>query len=332
MEISAILNTLFAAIVYPGLIFITALALFSEWFYRKAVARMQNRMGPAYTGPFGILQPLADMLKLFLAKEVKKQRYSSILLAEIGLAITIACVVASILMLPLSPIRFSAPYDIVVLFYLYGVWHFIGLVIAALAYPNPFVVAGLSRLIALTIVIEPSLFASLLVPVILSSTSCQPQYSIICAATNSWSLWFRSPLTFISMLIALVATLVSLQAKLWLKPFDIPEAEQELIAGHITEFSGSVLALYNLSHDIKLAFSALLITYLFLGGPYPFKHLSFEGVLTLVIKYLVVLYILTTVRASFGRRRIEQGINIVMKYSLMPSFIALIISLIAATI
>ena len=179
VPIPVVLDTLFAAIVYPGLIFITALALFSEWFYRKATARMQNRMGPSYTGPFGILQPLADILKLLLAKEVKRQRYSSILLAEIGLSITIASVITCLLMLPISPVRFSGPYDIIILVYLYGVWHFVGLVIAALAYPNPFVVAGLSRLIALTVVIEPALFSSLLVPTLLSSTYCQPQYSVI---------------------------------------------------------------------------------------------------------------------------------------------------------
>ncbi len=327
-----ILNTLVATIIFPGLIFITALGLFSEWFYRKAVARMQNRMGPAYTGPFGILQPLADMLKLFLAKEVKKQRYSSILLAELGLVIAIASIVASLFMLPLSPIRFSAPYDIIVLMYLYGVWHFIGLVIAALAYPNPFVVAGLSRLIALTVVIEPSIFASLLVPAILVSSSCQQPFSIICIATNSWSAWFKSPLAFVAMALALASLIVSLLAKLWLKPFDIPEAEQELIVGHITEFSGGLLALYNLSHDIKFAFAAILITYLFLGGPYPYSHLSIEGIVLLIVKYLAALYVLTLIRASFGRRRIEQGISLIMKYSLIPSIIAIVLSITAVII
>uniref|UniRef100_A0A7C4JKL1 NADH-quinone oxidoreductase subunit H n=1 Tax=Ignisphaera aggregans TaxID=334771 RepID=A0A7C4JKL1_9CREN len=327
-----ILYILFALIVFPGLIFSTALALFSEWFYRKTAARMQNRMGPSYTGPVGLLQPLADLLKLFLIKEVKKQKYASITLAEVGLGISIASAIASLLLLPLSPIRLSAPYDVLVLVYLYAVWHFIGLVIAILAYPNPFVIAGLSRLIALTCVIEPAMFASILVPVMLASTSCTPKYSIICATTNSWKLWSSSPLAFVSMLIALAAIIVAMQAKLGLKPFDIPEAEQELIAGHITEFSGSLLALYNLSHDIKLAFSSILITYLFLGGPYPYRHLSVEGILLLVAKFMAILFILTLIRASYGRRRIEQGITLVMKYSLLPSIIALILAYLATTI
>ncbi|MEM4040877.1 MAG: NADH-quinone oxidoreductase subunit H, partial [Ignisphaera sp.] len=150
--------------------------------------------------------------------------------------------------------------------------------------------------------------------------------------TNSWRLWFNSPLTFISMFLALLSIIVATQAKLGLKPFDIPEAEQELIAGHITEYSGSILALYNLLHDIKLAFSALLITYLFLGGPYPYRHLSITGITLLVIKYIAVLYILSLLRASFGRRRIDQGIVMIMKYSLIPSIAALLISIITLII
>ncbi|MEM1683247.1 MAG: complex I subunit 1 family protein [Ignisphaera sp.] len=330
--INEYLYTLFVAIVFPGLFFMIAIALFSEWFYRKVVARMQNRMGPAYTGPMGILQPLADILKLLLVKEVKKQRYSSLILAEVGMAIAIASIIVSVFMLPISPLRFSAPYDIVVLLYLYAVWHFIGLAIAVLAYPNPFVIAGLSRLIALTVVIEPAIFSSILVPAILTSTNCLPIYSILCISTNSWRLWFNSPLTFISMFLALLSIIVATQAKLGLKPFDIPEAEQELIAGHITEYSGSILALYNLLHDIKLAFSALLITYLFLGGPYPYRHLSITGITLLVIKYIAVLYILSLLRASFGRRRIDQGIVMIMKYSLIPSIAALLISIITLII
>lgn len=332
--INEILYILFAVIVFPGLVFTTSLALFSEWFYRKVTARMQNRMGPAYTGPLGLLQPLADLLKLLMVKEVKRQRYSSVTLAEIGLGISIASVIASVLLLPISPIRFSAQYDVIILIYLYAVWHFIGMVLAVLAYPNPFTVAGLSRLIALTVVIEPILFGSILVPMIMLSKKCvdYPIYSIMCSSTKSWSLWFSSPIAFIAMALALVSAIIATQAKLGLKPFDIPEAEQELIAGHITEFSGTILALYNLSHDIKLAFSALLITYVLLGGPYPYKHLSIEGIALLVLKFFAILFILVWIRASYGRRRIDQGISLVMKYGLLPSVIALILSFIAIII
>lgn len=320
---------LIAIFIFPGLVFISSLALFSEWLFRKLTARMQNRMGPSYTGPIGVIQPFADLIKLLFAKEVKKQRYSTITLAEIGLIISISSVIVSLLLLPISPIRLAAPYDIVILIYFYTVWHVVGLIIAVLAYPNPFTVAGLSRLIAITVVVEPTIFTALLIPTILASNAgCTPQYSIICASTRSWSLWTESPLSFIGMALGLVSMFVASQAKLGLKPFDIPEAEQELIAGHITEYSGALLALYNLSHDIKLTFTALIITYIFLGGPYPYRHLSLLGVVLLIIKYLISLTVLTTLRASFGRFRIDQGLGTVMKYGLLLSIIGLIAAVI----
>jgi len=316
-------------LIFPGLMFITSLALFSEWLLRKLAARMQNRMGPSYTGPIGIIQPFADLIKLLFAKEVKKQRYSAIGMAEIGLILSISSVVVSLLLLPISPIRFASTYDIIVFIYFYAVWHTIGLIIAVLSYPNPFTVAGLSRLIAITVVVEPTVFIALLIPTLLASNmGCTPQYSIFCASTWSWRLWLESPTSFIAMALGLVSILIASQAKLGLKPFDIPEAEQELIAGHITEYSGTLLALYNLSHDIKLAFTALIITYLFLGGPYPYGHLNIAGILLLILKYLASLTVLTAIRASFGRFRIDQGLNIIMKYGLAPSIAGLIAALI----
>ncbi|MCS7111706.1 MAG: NADH-quinone oxidoreductase subunit H [Ignisphaera sp.] len=318
-----------SALLFPGLVFLTSLALFSEWVYRKLTARMQNRMGPSYTGPMGVMQPFADLIKLLFAKEVKRQRYAAIGLAEIGLIISISSIVASLLLFPISPLRFAAPYDIIVLIYFYAVWHTIGIIIAVLAYPNPFTVTGLSRLIAITVVVEPAVFISLLIPVLLASNiGCAPQYSILCTAAWSWRLWLESPASFIAMALGLISVLIASQAKLGLKPFDIPEAEQELIAGHITEYSGTMLALYNLSHDIKLAFTALMVVYLFLGGPYPYRHLSTAGILLLIVKYLISLMILTVIRSSFGRLRIDQGLNIVAKYSLVPSIIGLMVSLI----
>jgi len=326
MDLTLMLISIF---VFPGLIFITSLALFSEWFFRKLAARMQNRMGPSYTGPIGVLQPFADLIKLLIAKEVKKQRYSATTIAEIGLIISMSSIIVSLLLLPISPIRLTAPYDIVIFIYFYAVWHVIGLLIAVLAYPNPFTVAGLSRLIAITVIVEPTIFAALLIPTILTSNmGCTPPYSIICASMYSWKLWLESPLSFIAMVLGLVSMLIASQAKLGLKPFDIPEAEQELIAGHITEYSGSLLALYNLSHDIKLAFTAIIITYIFLGGPYPYRHLSIAGLALLILKYIISLAILTIIRASFGRLRIDQGLNIIMKYGLLPSILGLIFAII----
>jgi len=316
-----------SALVFPGLVFLSSLSFFSEWFLRKVVARMQNRMGPAYVGPAGILQPFADFLKLYLAKEVKIQRYSSPLQAKVGLSIAIAAIVTATLMLPLSPLRFAAPYDVIVFVYLCAVWVTVGLIIATLSYPNPLTLAGISRFVALAAIVEPSWVAAIFVPITLcTAMKATPPFSILATSMNAWRAWFSIP-GFIAMALGLWSAVVASQAKTMLKPFDIPEAEQELIAGHVTEFSGRVLAMYNMLHDMELAFSALVITYLFLGGPYPYGHTSPVGIVVLVVKYLLVLFTLVTLRACMGRLRIDQAISIVLKYSLIPALAGLAIAI-----
>ncbi|ADM28695.1 respiratory-chain NADH dehydrogenase subunit 1 [Ignisphaera aggregans DSM 17230] len=326
MNIGDILMLLISLIVFPGLIFISASSLFTEWFIRKVTARIQNRMGPSYTGPFGILQPFIDFIKLIGVKELKLQRYSSTMLAGLGLLMAIGALVSSLLLLPISIVRIQAPYDVIVLIYLTVVWTLIGLIIAALSYPNPFTIAGVSRMLALATFVEPAWVVALLVPFIATSKLYNCSYSVLCTSRYTLSILGINPLYILPYILGIIAILVASQAKLMYKPFDIPEAEQELISGHITEFSGPVLALYNLAHDIETTVIALIVVYIYLGGPYPYPHLSVPGALLLIIKYFIIVTIITIIRSVFGRFRIDDAIRSIIKYSLTISIIALILS------
>jgi len=324
---------LFALLVFPGLFFTVALALFSEWYLRKIVARMQNRMGPSYVGPFGILQPLADFLKLVMSKEEVVQKFSLSWVPKAMALTGIGAAVASLLFLPISPFRVVAPYDFVVYLYICSLWVPVSIVFMGLSAPNPFVSAGISRLLSLFIATEPVWFAAVLVPVALTTYYgySEMPFSVFCTAVNSWRLW-SEPLGAVAMLLGLVGTVVSIQAKEMAQPFNIPEAEHELIAGFATEFSGPVLGLFNLVHDVDTAVSLLLVTYIYLGGPYPYPHLSVPGILLLIVKYLALLTVVSVIRSSFGRFRIEQGIETLLKYSAAPVAIALILANIAPII
>jgi len=324
-----VLLLLFSLLVFPGLVFMVALAFFTEWFIRKSVARMQSRMGPAYVGPFGILQPFADFLKLISVKDEIKQKYGSPGIAKVFALLGIGAMAASLLLLPLSPYRLVAPYDFLIFIYLCGVWVPLSMFILAISMPNPFTFLGASRLLSIFVLTEPIFFTAMLIPVVLTthiySESCIAPYSIMFTAAHSIWLW-SNPLTIIPMILGLIAVMVAVQAKSMLQPFNIPEAEQEIIAGFMTEFSGPLLALNNLLHDLDIAVTALFITYLFLGGPYPFPHLSLPGILTLVIKYIVVLYVITVIKASFGRFRIDQGLKTILKYGGIPALIGIILT------
>ncbi len=322
IDVYTLVTTLIATLLFPGLVFIVALALFTEWYIRKAVAHMQSRVGPRYVGFLGLLQPLADLLKLASVKEEIKQKYSLTWLAKVFGVLGIGAMVASLTLLPLSPIRFTSAYDYLVYIYLMGVWVPIAVTVMSLSMPNPFTNVGLSRFLTFLVVTEPAYFAALLVPFTLAvREGVAPVYSVYSTSRMVWGLWYN-PLYAVLLVVALIASIVSVQAKTMLNPFNIPEAEQEIIAGFATEFSGPVLAVYNLLHDIDVAVSALFIVYLFLGGPAPFPHLSIWGMLLLIVKYIVVVTVISAIRASYGRFRIDQALAVVAKYSLIPGVLA----------
>lgn len=323
---------LFSILVFPGLLFIVSLGLFSEWFLRKIVARMQNRMGPSYVGPFGILQPLADLIKLVASKEEIRQKYSMLWLGKSFVLLGVGAIVASLLLLPLSPLRFTAPYDFIVYLYLCCVIVPMALVFVGLSTPNPYTGVGVSRLLSMMLICEPTYSTAVFVPVFLvSMTTCGdgfPEFSIILTAYNSWKLWLN-PVTATALLLSLVAAIVVIQARAFIQPFNIPDAEQEIIAGFETELSGPVLGFTRLLHNIELAASIIFVTYLFLGGPYPYTHTSVEGVLVLIAKYMLILFIISLFKGVFGRFRIEQGLRVLFKYGLTTVVTAVILASLA---
>ncbi len=326
ISLYTILLALFTTIVFPGILFIIALALFTEWYIRKAVAHMQSRMGPKYVGPIGLLQPLADLLKLASVKEEIRQKYSSIGVAKLFGLLGISAMIASLLLLPLSPLRIASDYDFLIYIYLFGVWVPLSIIVMALSTPNPFTNIGVSRLLSFIIVIEPAYFSAFLVPVTLTTYSgVEPVYSVYATSTHVYRLW-TNPVYAVLLVVALVAVIASIQAKTMLNPFNIPEAEQEIIAGFATEFSGPLLAIYNLLHDIEVAVASIFVAYVFLGGPAPFNHLSILGILVLIAKYILVVTIISIIRSSYGRFRIDQGLRVLTKYSLILGVLSAIVA------
>jgi len=320
---------LFTVTVYPGIIFLFVLALLSEWWIRKVVARAQKRMGPSYVGFAGILQPFADFFKLITCKEEIRQKYSMISVAKLFAFLGIGSIVAVMMLLPLSPLRLEAGYDIIVLSYFCCVWVPVAMIVMAISTPNPFTGAGVSRLLSLYAICEPAYFMSILTPTVLVTRAFHPYlpYTVLETSQHVWEIWLN-PYSAIILILAFIGVTVSTQAKAMVQPFNIPEAEQELIAGPMTEFSGPLLALNNLLHDMDIAATLLITDYMLLGGPYPYSHLSVLGFLLVTIKYVGLLTLLSLIKASFGRFRIEQAIAAIGKYGLLSATIAIILTMV----
>ena len=287
-----------------------------EWMDRKLYARMQNRIGPLYTGPNGFLQPVADLAKLF-AKEDLTPVAADRLMFNLMPLVSLATVCASGLLVPLWVIR---PYtsfsgDIIVDAYLLSIPSF-ALFLAGWFSSSPFSLIGASRVLTQMFAYEVPFFLALLTPAVIAGS-----WQITKIMDFAW--WqggvLQVLLRAIGQTIAFGVAVTCLQAKLERVPFDIPEAETEVVAGPLTEYSGKKYGIFRLQKNILMYTGAALVAAVFLPS-FPFSHWMNPAAaaviagLWLVAKTLFVVAILSVIRASFGRIRIDQIVVFSWKY------------------
>jgi len=315
-------------ILYPGLLFVIAMVLLTQWIARKVSARVMFRYGPIWVGPFGSLQPLADFLKL-LAKEDLTNRLASRHMPIIVASLAVGSLTAIVLFTPLAPDPVAAPLDIIPVFYLL-VWSAIAIAMVGMGAPNPYSSIGVGRYLALLASSEPALFASYLVPVILSSKlpSTLPEYSVMRTSLLSAAVWGASWVYAAIMAVALVAALLATMASLELKPFDIPEAEAEVYWGMFTEYGGPRLALIMFVLSTKKIVLLLLFTLFFLGGSAPFSYETspVAAIIIIFLKYLALFVVMVVVDTIMPRFRPDQAIRFLWKYVFTLSFGAVLVA------
>jgi len=316
----AILKTLLYILVYPGLIFLFVYSTFCEWFDRKIYARLQNRMGPTHTGRWGILQPVADFVKL-LAKEDIVPELADKTLFNLLPVFGVAAVSTAMLLLPVwhydlaqpSPNSFSG--DIIVLLYILTLPTLI-LFLAAWSSTSFFSTIGGSRVLTMLFGYEVPLFLAVLSPAIMA---------------GSWRLaeiaafFQHKPLLILPNLIGFVVSVICLQAKLERTPFDIPHAETEIVGGTFTEYSGKKLALFRLMTDVEMVVGSGLIATVFLGG---FPGGVILGFVYFAVKTLFIIFLLTLIRALTSRIRIDQVISFSWKYLAPLAVLQLLVTIV----
>ncbi len=306
---------LFAVAVFPGFVFLSLLGTFTEWIERKVAARAQNRMGPTYVGPMGLLQPIADILKLLWAKELVISRGFSWRVTLFLVSTGVMALSASTLLMPISPIRLSTPLDSLVLVYVLF-YSTLGFLAIGFSSPSPFGVVGSSRMLSIVCVVEPA--AAISIYAISAALTGMGTASVSEAMTAQVGLQ-QSP----ALVLGGVSLFLVMMAKSLLKPFDIPEAETEVAGGVVADVGGPLLGMFRILHDMEAAFLALLLTLLVLRGPYPFSYADPLGWVLIGVKFVLVVLAATTLSASLGRLRIEQGVALLGKHSLLASIAAL---------
>jgi NADH-quinone oxidoreductase subunit H len=313
-----VIKPLLYILVFPGFLFQFVFSTYLEWMDRKFYARMQNRRGPLYTGYNGILQPVADIFKLFFKEDIVPagaDRFMFSLMPILGLA---AVVTAGLYM----PVWLFTKYnafegDLIVVLYLLSIPTLV-LFLAGWFSVSPFSLIGATRVLTQLFAYEVPFFLALLTPaVVAGSWQIQKIAAFPWHGGHWWVILIQG--------IAFVVALLALQAKLERVPFDIPEAETEVVGGPLTEYSGKKLALFRIQKDILMLVGSAFIAALFLGG---FSGGILLGGLQLIIKTAFVVFLLSVMRASFARIRIDQIVTFSWKYLAPISLIQLLIVLI----
>ena len=321
-------------LIFPGILFCTAFALVLEWLDRKTFARIQHRKGPSYTGKFGILQPVADILKLMGKEDVMTSGADKVGAASVPILQLVACFYL-VLFVPMTSVYglISLPGDL--LFVLF-VSTFFSLIIIFAGYfsANRFAMLGSERAGLLFISYEIPLFISLITPAIIAKSLQIGKIVEFQAEALTTASFFIYILLVTPSYILFV---VSIQAKLEKVPFDVPEAESEIIAGWTIEYTGKKLGMFRLGNHLQQFFLLGLGTALFFGGPVPLPLLQgltppgLEWIVNLAwfsAKMAFALLTVSIIRSLLGRFRIDQIREIFWRYLIPAGIVQLIVVII----
>jgi NADH-quinone oxidoreductase subunit H len=316
---------IFRVLVFPGFTFIFFFTMFCDWIERKMEARMQNRVGPAFTGPGGILQPFADIVKLLSKEDIVPAgaKRNVFLLAPI-LAFSFVVFAFSFLPIDGSAVIPNSSFagDLIFVMALITIANFF-LFLSGWASSNPYSDIGATRVLTQFLGYDIPLVLLALAPAFIAGS-----LSISAIAANQYL-----PFALLAPW-AFVLFIVTLQAELEKDPFDIPHAESEVIGGLETEFGGGKLAFLRLTRDVQIVFGSALVVELFLGGPYGpvfFGPQEFWYFLWFVLKLLAVVVITEYVTCLFARLRIDQVLSANWKILLPLSVVSLALTVALAT-
>ena len=297
-------------------VFVLLVDIFLVWMERKVVARFQDRLGPNRLGPFGLIQPFADVIKLLIKEDITPKGADK-LLFNLAPIIALATVLVLWSVIPLTPKVVGADINIGVLFIVaIGAISALGIIMAGWSSNNKYALVGAFRMVAQMVSYEVPMVISLLVPVILSGSMG------INKLVQDQSIWYiaYAPLAALIFLISSIA-------ELGRAPFDLAEAESEIVAGFHIEYTGMKFGLFYAGELLHALTVGALFGSFFLGGwrgpgaeTYPFL-----GIIYLFAKAFFMYWVIMWIKYSLPRLRIDHMLNFNWKF-LTPLSLVLVMT------
>ena len=298
---------IFLFLIFPGFLFSIIIGLISSWIDRKVTAMVQWRKGPP------LFQPFYDIIKLW-GKETTIPANGSptvfLIAPIIGL---IGVTIVSTILWYSNIYNQSFIGDLIVVVYLLTLPS-LSIIIGGSASGNPLASIGVSREIKLLLAYELPFILSI-VTVIFKAEGSIRLTEISNAPVNPT----------VSGIISLIVIMLCVQAKLGFTPFDIAEAETEIMSGPFIEYSGPPLSIFKITQALMLFTLPIFVITLFLGG------LNFIGINILwsILKYVLILVVIIVIKNTNPRVRIDQAVKFFWRYCGTLSLIALILAIIS---
>ncbi len=302
------------AIVVPVMLSVAYLTLFE----RKVIGAMQLRKGPNVVGPFGLLQPIADGLKLFMKETIIPTGSNrGVFIAAPMITFTLALVAWSVIPFDAGMVLADINVGILYLFAISSLGVY-GILMAGWASNSKYAFLGAMRSAAQMVSYEVSMGL-----IIITVLLCAGSLNLSAIVEAQRTVWYIVPL-FPMAVIFFISTLAETNRH----PFDLPEAEAELVAGYNVEYSAMTFALFFLGEYANMILMSAMTSVLFLGGWLPPMDIALftwiPGPIWLALKIAFCLFIFVWVRATFPRYRYDQLMRLGWKVFLPLSLLAVV--------
>ncbi len=298
--------------------------LFLVWWERKISAHMQDRLGPMYVGGWhGWAQTIADALKLLLKEDIVPHSTDKVLYKMAPFIVFLGAF-AAFVVIPFGAASIVSDLNVGILYiFAVGSLAVVGILMAGWSSNNKYSLYGGMRSVAQIVSYEiPAAMAVMTVIIYVGSLSMQAIVTAQKGGIQNWFL-FRNPFTFVAFFVYFISSLAEVNRT----PFDIPEAESELVAGYHTEYSGMRFAFFFLAEYANMIVVASVATTLFLGGwtqVLPGATQWVPGPIMVVIKVLAMIFLQMWLRWSLPRLRVDQLMYLCWKVLLPASFVLVV--------